>query len=92
MKSEYRQAIESVIAQEAKLAEIKAMHAEAVEQVAKTAEWVMLNEASLKKDEDRLAELESASPAHAHHELQGELKEIAASLKFLCREVMRPEV
>ncbi|AOA04591.1 hypothetical protein [Pseudomonas sp. TMW 2.1634] len=58
MKSEYRQAVESVISQEAKLAEVKEIHAQAVECVAKTAKWVALNEASLKKYEDRLAELE----------------------------------
>ncbi|WP_162094824.1 hypothetical protein [Pseudomonas chlororaphis] len=58
MKSKYRQAVESVIAQEAKLAEVKKMHDEAVGRLQKTAEWLALNEASLKSYEDRLAELE----------------------------------
>ncbi|UUT22138.1 hypothetical protein [Pseudomonas sp. T8] len=60
MKSEYRQVVESIISQEAKLAEVKKMHDGALARVAKTAEWVKFNEASLKKYEDRLAEIESA--------------------------------
>jgi hypothetical protein len=58
MKSEYRQAVESVIAQEMKLAEVTKLHAEAVARVAQTAEWVSRNEASLNACEDRLAKLE----------------------------------
>ncbi|QQX60928.1 hypothetical protein [Pseudomonas chlororaphis] len=61
MKSEYRQVVESIISQEAKLAEVKKMHDEALARVAQTAEWVKFNEASLKKYEDRLAEIESGS-------------------------------
>ncbi|MCP6695878.1 hypothetical protein [Pseudomonas donghuensis] len=60
MKSEYRQAVESAIAQEVKLAEVRKLHDEVVARSAQTAEWVRLNEASLKKCEDRLAELEKA--------------------------------
>ncbi|WP_421557771.1 hypothetical protein [Pseudomonas canadensis] len=58
MKSEYRQAVESVIAQEAKLAEVKGIHEDAVARVAQTTEWVSRNESSLNACEDRLAKLE----------------------------------
>lgn len=58
MKSEYRRAVESVIAQEAKLAEVKKMHAQALAQVKKTTEWVSFNEASLKAYEAKLASME----------------------------------
>ena len=58
MKSEYQQIVESIISQEAKLAEVKRMHAEAVAHVGLTAEWVAFNEASLEKYQDRLAKLE----------------------------------
>ncbi|MBV4478278.1 hypothetical protein [Pseudomonas botevensis] len=58
MKSEYRQAVELVIAQEAKLAEAREIHEEAVARVTQTAEWISLNEASLNACEDRLAKLE----------------------------------
>lgn len=92
MKSEYRQIVESIISQESKLAEASLMHAEAVERLAKTAEWVAHNEVSLKGLEDRLTELEAVSPVRSAQGLQDELREINASLKFLCREVMRPEV
>ncbi|BAV74185.1 bacteriophage host specificity protein [Pseudomonas chlororaphis subsp. aurantiaca] len=61
MKSEYRQVVESIISQKAKLAEVKKMHDGALARVAQTAEWVKFNEASLKKYEDRLAEIESGS-------------------------------
>ena len=58
MKSEYRQAVESVIAQEAKLAEVQTMHDEAVDRLAQTSEWLSFNKASLQKLNDKLAELE----------------------------------
>jgi len=59
MKSEYRQIVESIISQEAKLAEVKRMQAEAVARLEQTTEWVAFNEASLEKYNDRLAELEA---------------------------------
>ncbi|WP_052506144.1 DUF1983 domain-containing protein [Pseudomonas sp. MRSN 12121] len=64
MKSEYRQVVESITSQEAKLAEVKKMHGEALACVVQTAELVKFNEASLKKYEDRLAEIERASIAN----------------------------
>lgn len=60
MKSEYRQAVESVIAQEAKLAEVKKLHDEALDRLRETTEWVELNEATLKKYEDRLSGIEAS--------------------------------
>jgi hypothetical protein len=59
MKSEYRQAVESVITQEAKLAEAEQLHRNAVARISQTAEWVKINKASLRRCEDRLAELEA---------------------------------
>lgn len=59
MKGEYRQIVESIISQEAKLAEVKRMHAEAVARLEQTTEWVAFNEASLEKYMDRLAKLEA---------------------------------
>lgn len=58
MKSEYRQIVESIISQEAKLAEVKKMYDGAVARERELAGAVQFNEASLKKHEDRLAELE----------------------------------
>ncbi|WP_230139210.1 hypothetical protein [Pseudomonas sp. Bi130] len=92
MKSEYRQAVESVIAQEAKLAEVTHLHAGVVFREKQLAEALRLNQETLAQYEARVAELESASASPALQEVQGELKEINASMKFLCREVMRPEV
>lgn len=85
MKSEYRQAVESVIAQEAKLAEVTHLHAGAVSREKQLAEALRLNQETLAQYEARVAELESASLAF--QEVQGELKEINASMKFLCRGV-----
>lgn len=59
MKSEYRQAVESVIAQEAKLAEVANLHAEALARVEKTTEWVALNEKTLKEYVGRVEQIES---------------------------------
>ncbi|WP_339441308.1 hypothetical protein [Pseudomonas proteolytica] len=59
MKSEYRQAVEAVIAQEAKLAEVANLHAEALAQVEKTTEWVALNEKTLKEYVGRVEQIES---------------------------------
>lgn len=59
MKSEYRQVVESIISQEAKLAEVKRLHAEAVARVELTGEWVTFNETSLEKYQNRLVNLEA---------------------------------
>lgn len=91
MKSEYRQAVESVIAQEAKLAEVSRLHAEAAAREKQFAEAKRFNRETLEQYERRVAELEPSHAGHPHTGLQGEIKEINASLKFLCREVLRPE-
>jgi hypothetical protein len=59
IKSEYRQAVESVIAQEAKLAHLRTTHAQAQAHLEKTTEWVAFNEARLKRYEERALELEA---------------------------------
>ncbi|MGF6318744.1 hypothetical protein [Pseudomonas frederiksbergensis] len=92
MKSKYRQALELVISQEAKLAEVKKMHDGAVARERELAEAVQLNEASLKKHEDRLAELELARAPYAQRELEemkSEIKSLKASVKMLCQESVR---
>lgn len=91
MKSSYRQALESVIAQEAKLAEIAKLHAEAAAREKQLADALRSNQETLKQYERRVADLESKVLQIEMPELQGQIKEINASLKFLCREVMRPE-
>lgn len=62
MKSQYRQAVESVISQEAKLAEVSRLHNEALAHVAETTKWLALNEKTLEEYEGRLAGLEAANP------------------------------
>ncbi|HBP1882468.1 MULTISPECIES: hypothetical protein [Pseudomonas] len=59
MKSEYRQAVESVIAQEKKLAEVEDMYASAAAQERRLAEDLRLNRETLSRYEDRVAEIES---------------------------------
>ncbi|ETF07024.1 hypothetical protein [Pseudomonas moraviensis] len=59
MKSEYRQAVESVIAQESKLAEVRHMHAEARARLETTTEWLAVNEKTLAEYEGRVAQIES---------------------------------
>ncbi|HBP5702950.1 TPA: hypothetical protein L6B19_10460 [Pseudomonas aeruginosa] len=59
MKSEYRQAVESVIAQEAKLAEVEGLYALAADQERRLAEDLRLNRETLSKYERRVAEIES---------------------------------
>lgn len=59
VKSEYRQAVESVIAQEKKLAEIEDMYASAAAQERRLAEDLRLNRETLSRYEDRVAEIES---------------------------------
>ncbi|KFE47986.1 hypothetical protein L6218_12145 [Pseudomonas syringae pv. syringae] len=58
MKSEYRQAVESVIAQEAKLAEVTVLHAEAAAKTGRLAEALKFNQESLARHESRVSELE----------------------------------
>lgn len=59
MKSSYRQAVESVIDQEAKLAEVVKLHAEAADQEKQLAEALRFNQETLQRYEARVAELES---------------------------------
>lgn len=91
MKSEYRQAVESVIAQEAKLAKVAKLHADAAAREKQLSEALRLNQETLELYESRVGELEVVSIETAESGLQSEIKEINASLKFLCREFMRPE-
>ena len=91
MKSEYRQAVEAVIAQEAKLAEVAKLYAEASAREKQLAEAMRFNQQALAQYEARAAELEPTSKEPANTELQTLIKEVNASLKFLCRELMKPE-
>lgn len=59
MKSEYRQAVESVIAQEAKLAEVIKLHADAAAREKQLSEALRLNQETLARYEARVSELES---------------------------------
>ena len=90
MKSEYRQAVESVIAQEAKLAEVKALYAKAASEEKKLAEAVQLNQEALARYEARATEIENAMFA-GQVGLGKALQDIDATLKYLAREIMRPE-
>lgn len=59
MKSEYRQAVESVIAQEAKLAEVARMYAEVVVKEEQLSETLRLNRETLARYEARVIDIES---------------------------------
>lgn len=59
MKSEYRQAVESVIAQEAKLAEVSRLHAESADRERQLADALRSNRETLERYEARVRELES---------------------------------
>ncbi|CAI8802089.1 TTKRSYEDQ domain-containing protein [Pseudomonas sp. IT-P74] len=59
MKSKYRQAVESVIAQEAKLAEVTHLHAGAAVREKELAEALRLNQQTLARYEADVSELES---------------------------------
>ena len=59
MKSSYRQAVESVIAQEAKLAEVTKLHAAAVAREKQLADALRSNRETLERYEARVTELES---------------------------------
>jgi|GEM_PF-3208776 len=58
MKSEYRQAVESAIAQKAKLVEVTAQHGEAVANAERLGEAVKFNQETLDRYEERVSELE----------------------------------
>lgn len=58
MKSEYRQAVEAVIAQEAKLAEVAVLHADAAAQEKRFSEALRFNQETLDRYERRVSELE----------------------------------
>jgi len=58
MKSDYRQAVEAVIAQESKLAEVIGLHAEAVAREKDLAEALRLNRETLSRYEARVSQLE----------------------------------
>lgn len=59
MKSSYRQAVESVIAQEAKLAEVARLHADAAAREKQLADALRSNQETLERYEARVTELES---------------------------------
>lgn len=59
MKSTYRQAVESVISQEAKLAEVAKLHADAVAREKQLAEALRSNQETLDRYEACVAGLES---------------------------------
>ncbi|MNJ70908.1 hypothetical protein D3C77_673980 [compost metagenome] len=59
MKSSYREAVESVIAQEAKLAEVIKLHAAAVTREKQLADAMRSNQETLERYEARVTELES---------------------------------
>jgi len=63
MKSEYRQAVESVIAQEAKLAEVAKLHADAAAREKQFSEALRFNQETLAQYEERVTELESQMTA-----------------------------
>ena len=58
MKSQYRQAVESVIAQEAKLAEVQKLHADAIDRARQLADALRLNQETLARYEARVSDLE----------------------------------
>lgn len=92
MKSEYRSLVEAIICSEQKLKEARVIQRDAKENLDQADGFVMFQETSLRESEQKLAELESKFLGAEAKVLQDEIKEINASLKFLCREVMRPEV
>ncbi|GLO52497.1 hypothetical protein CXG50_12225 [Pseudomonas plecoglossicida] len=59
MKSLYRQAVESVIAQEAKLAEVAKLHSEAAAREKQLAGALRFNQETLARYEVRVSEIES---------------------------------
>ncbi|QLG93539.1 hypothetical protein HZF02_16930 [Pseudomonas yamanorum] len=89
MKSEYRQAVESVIAQKAKLAEVAKLHADAAAREKQLSKALRFNQETLEQYERRVAELEPTNQDSDFPVFRDEIKEINASLKFLCRELMR---
>lgn len=73
MKSEYRQAVESVIAQEAKLAEVTHLHAGAADRKKRLEEALRLNQETLARYEARVSELESQMTINAQRESEPEV-------------------
>lgn len=61
MKSDYRQAVESLIAQEAKLAEVIELHADAAAREKQLSEAVRLCKETILKYESRVSEIEACS-------------------------------
>lgn len=61
MKSEYRQAVEAVIAQEAKLAEVARLHADAAVREKQLSKALQLNRDTLERYESRVSEFELGS-------------------------------
>ncbi|MEG1082439.1 MAG: hypothetical protein RSE44_28270 [Pseudomonas sp.] len=59
MKSEYRHAVESVIAQEAKLAEVTKLHAESAAKEKQLSEALRFNQETLARYEARVSQIES---------------------------------
>lgn len=92
MKSEYRCLVEAIICCEQKLKEAKALQHDAQERLTQANVFVEYQESSLQESERKLIELESKILAQEPPGLGDEIKEINASLKIICREVMRPEV
>ncbi|WPO49545.1 hypothetical protein [Pseudomonas sp. S1Bt23] len=92
MKSEYRSLVEAIICSEQKLREARAIQRDAKEKLVQADGFVIYQETGLRESEQKLAELELKILGAEAPALQEEIKEINASLKLLCREVMRPEV
>lgn len=61
MKSEYRQAVEAVVAQEAKLAEVAKLHTDAAAREKQLSEALQFNRDTLKRYESRVSEIELGS-------------------------------
>lgn len=91
MKSEYRQAVESVIAQEAKLAEVTRLYADAQAKEQQLARAVRTNRETMAHYEARVAELEPVNQSSLLLDLRSEMDSLKASVKMLCRESLRNE-
>ncbi|MBB3239165.1 hypothetical protein FHW68_000637 [Pseudomonas sp. Tn43] len=73
MKSKYRQAVESVIAQEAKLAEVTQLHDGAAAREKQLAEALRLNQETLARYEACVSELESQMTFNARLKSKAEV-------------------
>ncbi|MNJ53290.1 hypothetical protein D3C77_486740 [compost metagenome] len=74
MKSKYRQAVESVIAQEAKLAEVTQLYEGAVARERQLAEALRLNQETLARYEGRVLELEPQMVTNAEGKSEPEVR------------------